>query len=74
MHWMLDVVLSEDKSRFWNENAHIILNILRKYALLLHKQYIATLPKNISVKKNMLNCLMKDSLLLKVLVNYNFMK
>lgn len=74
MHWMLDVVLSEDKSRFWNENAHITLNILRKYALLLHKQYIATLPKNISVKKNMLNCLMKDSLLLKVLVNDNFMK
>ena len=41
MHWMLDTVLSEDKCHFWNENAHITLNIFRKYALLLHKQYTA---------------------------------
>lgn len=67
MHWMLDVVLSEDKCRFWNENAHITLNILRKYALFLQKQYISTLSKKVSVKKNMLNCLMNDTLLLKVI-------
>ena len=67
MHWMLDVVLSEDKCRFWNENAHITLNILRKYALLLQKQYISSLPKKVSVKKNMLNCLMNDKLLLKII-------
>lgn len=67
MHWMLDVVLSEDKCLFWNENAHITLNILRKYALLLQKQYISNLSKNVSVKKNMLNCLMNDTLLLKVI-------
>jgi len=67
MHWMLDVVLSEDKCRFWNENAHITLNILRKYALLLQKQFIAALPKKTSVKKNMLNCLMNDILLLKII-------
>lgn len=67
MHWMLDVVLSEDKCRFWNENAHITLNILRKYALLLQKQYISTLSKKVSIKKNMLNCLMNDTLLLKVI-------
>ncbi len=71
---MLDTILSEDKSRFLNENVHVTLNILRKYALLLHKQYISILSKNISVKKNMLNWLMKDSLLLKVFVNNNFMK
>jgi len=67
MHWMLDVVLSEDKCRFWNENAHITLNILRKYALLLQKQFISALPKKASVKKNMLNCLMNDKLLLKII-------
>ena len=67
MHWMLDVVLSEDKCLFWNENAHITLNILRKYALLLHKQYISNLSKNVSVKKNMLNCLINDTLILKVI-------
>lgn len=67
MHWMLDVVLSEDKCRFWNENAHITLNILRKYALLLQKQFISSLSKKVSVKKNMLNCLMNDKLLLKVI-------
>ena len=67
MHWMLDVVLSEDKCLFWNENAHITLNILRKYALLLQKQYISNLSKSVSIKKNMLNCLMNNSLLLKVI-------
>ena len=67
MHWMLDVVLSEDKCRFWNENAHMTLNILRKYALLLQKQYISNVVKKVSVKKNMLNCLMNDNLLLKVI-------
>ncbi len=67
MHWMLDVVLSEDKCRFWNENAHITLNILRKYALLLQKQFISALPKKASVKKNMLDCLMNDKLLLKII-------
>ncbi|MCI8806035.1 MAG: ISAs1 family transposase [Clostridiales bacterium] len=67
MHWMLDVVLSEDKCLFWNENAHITLNILRKYALLLHKQYISNLSKNVSVKKNMLNCLINDTFILKVI-------
>ena len=66
MHWMLDVVLS-DKCLFWNENAHITLNILRKYALLLHKQYISNLSKNVSVKKNMLNCLINDTFILKVI-------
>lgn len=66
MHWMLDAVLSEDKCRFWNENAHITLNIFRKYALLLQKQYLSALPKKVSVKKNMLNCLMNDALLLKI--------
>jgi len=67
MHWMLDVVLSEDKCRFWNENAHITLNILCKYALLLQKQFISALPKKASVKKNMLNCLINDKFLLKVI-------
>ena len=67
MHWMLDAVLSEDKCRFWNENAHITLNIMRKYALLLQKQYIAALSKKVSVKKNMLNCFMNDALLLNVI-------
>lgn len=67
MHWMIDVVLSEDACSFYNENAHITLNIFRKYALLLQKQYISALPKKISIKSNMLNCLMNNSLLLKVI-------
>ena len=67
MHWMSDVVFSKDKCSFFNENAHITLNIFRKYALPLQKQYISALPKKVSVKKNMLNCLMNDDLLLKVI-------
>jgi hypothetical protein len=37
--WLLDVVFSEDDTRFCSENAQKALNILRKFALLLHKTF-----------------------------------
>ena len=46
LHWMLAVVFSEDASRFYSENTHLTLNSFRKYALAMHKNYLATLPKN----------------------------
>lgn len=66
MHWMLDAVFSEDTCSFWNENAHLTLNSFRKYALLLHKQYLSSSRKKISVKKNMLNCLLNEETLLEL--------
>ena len=69
MHWMLDVVFSEDECRFFTENAHLTMNIFRKYALALHKKYLAGLSKKTkpSVKQNLLNCLLNESLLLEII-------
>ena len=67
MHWLLDVVFSEDECGLLSENGHKTLNILRKLALLLHKQYIAKQPKKSSIKANLLKCLLRDDLLCDVL-------
>ncbi len=67
MHWVLDVVFSEDECAITSENGHKTLNILRKLAILLHKRYIATLHKKPSIKANLLNCLMNNNVLRQVL-------
>ena len=64
MHWSLDVVFSEDRSRFISDNAHLCLNAFRKYALAVHKKYLATHPKKCSVKRHLTDCLLNDRLLL----------
>ena len=69
MHWMLDVVFSEDFSAFSSEETHITLNAFRKYALALHRAYLNSVPKKCAVKTNMLNCLLDDSLLLRVIAS-----
>ena len=63
MHWMLDVVFSEDESRILSENGHKTLNALRKMALLIHKRFIAKHGKKTSVKGHLLACLLDESLL-----------
>ena len=70
MHWMLDVVFAEDFCYFENDNAHITLNIFRKYALLLHKHYLANSNKKISVRSNTFNCLLNESLLLQLISSF----
>lgn len=67
MHWLLDVVFSEDECRIVSENGHKTLNILRKLALLLHKQYIAKQTKKSSIKANLLNCLLNENYLWNIL-------
>lgn len=67
MHWCLDVVFSEDKSRFLSENAHLCLNAFRKYALALQRKYISSLPKKPSVKRHLMDCLLNEHLLLKLI-------
>ena len=58
MHWLLDVTFSEDACRFLEENAHKTLNAMRKYALVVHKQFLAAKSKKTSIKANMLACLL----------------
>ena len=67
MRWMLDVMFSEDFSAFSSEETRITLNAFRKYALALHRAYLASVPKKRAVKTNMLNRLLDDSLLFRVI-------
>jgi predicted transposase YbfD/YdcC len=66
MHWLLDVVFSEDDCTLSSENAHKTLNILRKFALLLHKSYISEHNLKCSLKSSMFKCLLDDDLLIQV--------
>ena len=67
MHWMLDVIWSEDTSGILSENGNKTINSFRKLALLAHKRYISTLIKKPSVKGNVLSALLNDSILLQVI-------
>ena len=40
MHWMLDVVFSDNECSLQNEDSQLTMNSLRKSALALHKNYI----------------------------------
>ena len=68
MHRILDVVFSEDECGILSENGHKTLNILRKLAILLHKQFIPKLKRKISIKESLLNCLMSDAYLCQLLI------
>jgi predicted transposase YbfD/YdcC len=67
MHWMLDTDFSEDECALLSENGQKTLNIFRKLALQLHKNYMAKQPKKRSIKSNLLRCLVSESALLELL-------
>jgi predicted transposase YbfD/YdcC len=67
MHWMLDVVFSEDECRVLSKNGQKTLNIFRKFALLLHKRYMLNNDINGTMKKHMLQCLLDEDLLFSLL-------
>ena len=67
MHWILDVTFSEDSCRFLTENAHKSMNILRKFALAVHKNFLAVHNIKSSVKASMLSALIDPNLLLAIL-------
>ena len=67
MHWILDVTFSEDQCRFLSENAHKSMNALRKFALAVHKNFLAEHHKKSSIKASMLSALLDSNLLLDLL-------
>jgi predicted transposase YbfD/YdcC len=69
MHWQLDVVFSEDDCRILNSNDQKTLNIFRKLALALHKNYVSGLKQKTkpSLRNHMLKALMSNNRLLDVL-------
>ena len=52
MHWLLNVTFSEDDCHFLSENAHKSMNALRKFALAVHKNFLAAHHKKSSIKAN----------------------
>ncbi len=63
MHWILDVTFSEDDCRFLSENTHKSMNALRKFALAVHKIFLAAHHKKSSIKASMLSTLLDSNLL-----------
>lgn len=66
-HWLLDVTFSEDSCRFLSENAHITMNSLRKFALAVHKNFLAANHKKSSLKASMLSALLNPDALRHIL-------
>lgn len=50
MHWLLNVTFSEDNSRLFCENAVQIMNALLKFALVVHKNFLAANHLRFSIK------------------------
>jgi predicted transposase YbfD/YdcC len=67
MHWLLDSDFSEDDCGLLSDNGQEVFNILRKLALLLHKQYMAKQPKKRSIKSNLLRCLINENALMEII-------
>ncbi len=47
MHWLLNVIFSEDDCRFLSENTNRTISALRKSALAVHKNFIASHHKKV---------------------------
>ena len=67
MHRILDAVFGENYCDFQSEQAHITINIFRKFAIALHKKYLAKVKSNRSIRQNLVSCLLNDQLLLDVI-------
>lgn len=67
MHHILDVTYDEDRCKLLSKRAQENLNIFRKMGISIHKQYLK--DKKQTIKSNMFNCLLNDSLLLEVIGN-----
>ena len=68
MHWILDAVFGEDDCDYHSEQAHITINIFRKFAIALHKKYLTKIKSKRSIRQNLLSCLLNDKLLLDVIL------
>lgn len=67
MHWLLDVHFGEDFCRVEDQNVQKNLNVLRKCALNLIKQFKAATHSNRPVSNIMFDCLLDPDLILNVI-------
>ena len=67
MHWLLDVHFEEDFCRVGDKNIQQNLNMIRKLALNIIKQYKSTVKSKKAISKIMFDCLLDCTSLLKVI-------
>lgn len=67
LHWQLDMVFNEDGCRVMSENGQKSLNMFRKNALAIHKNYKEQTKHKKAIKKFMLSCLLNDNVFLDVI-------
>ena len=69
MHWLLDIHFSEDSCRIVNRTIQQNLNMLRKFALSLIKQFKASSNSKRPISQIMFNCLPDPSAISTILEN-----
>lgn len=70
-HWLLDVICNEDSCKVRNKNMQICLNILRKYAISIVKNYIENHNvKRKAISANMRKCMLNPEYLQEILLYY----
>jgi len=69
MHWLLDVHFVEDACRVEDRNIQQNLNMLRKAAINLIKQYKERAESKRSMSKIMFDCLLNPYFILEILEN-----
>jgi predicted transposase YbfD/YdcC len=69
LHWMLDVVFSEDECRLQSEESNKTLNSFRKLAILIHRTYVKKNHLKISAKQSMIKALLNEEYFLALIGN-----
>jgi predicted transposase YbfD/YdcC len=69
LHWILDVVFSEDECRLQSEESNKTLNSFRKLAIVARRAYLEKNHLKISGKQSMLKAALNESHLLALIGN-----
>lgn len=67
IHWTMDVTFNEDKCRLKTQNAHLILNSLRKLSIFFHRTVLRKMNSLFSIRRNIQKCERDDEYFLKTM-------
>jgi predicted transposase YbfD/YdcC len=71
LHWILDVVFSEDACRLESEESNKTLNSFRKLAILVHRTYVKSNKLKISGKQSIVKAMLDENHLVRVIGNFS---
>lgn len=66
-HWIMDVVLNEDRCQLRSKNAHLILNSIRKLSIFVHDTSLKQTKNSCSIRRNMQKFERNDDYLIQTL-------